>query len=256
MTGARRHGGPRGGVVTILVLATASLLAGAGRAQGAGGPSDTSTPRTYGTKDETYLRIPAASFVPKNSLTAWAEVPGTNRRYSTTPQGAFEAGVSLPNGALVTSLALEFCDSNAGASDVSANLELFDNTGTFLSLLGQVFSTGAPGCGEVSQSFVTPHTVNNATEVITVYAVTASGDSTNSFVSVIVGYKLQISPAPAAATFADVPTSHPYFRAIEALAASGITGGCGGGNFCPGSNVTRGEMAAFLARALGLHWPF
>jgi S-layer family protein len=64
----------------------------------------------------------------------------------------------------------------------------------------------------------------------------------------------QMSPAPAAASFADVPVSHPYFRAIEALATSGITGGCGSGNFCPSQNVTRGEMAAFFARALGLHW--
>jgi len=52
-----------------------------------------------------------------------------------------------------------------------------------------------------------------------------------------------------------VPKNHPYFRAIEALASSGITGGCGAGNFCPNQNVTRGEMAAFLARALGLHFP-
>jgi hypothetical protein len=52
-----------------------------------------------------------------------------------------------------------------------------------------------------------------------------------------------------------VPTNFLYFKAIEALAASGITGGCGSGNFCPNQNVTRGEMAAFLARALGLHWP-
>ena len=66
----------------------------------------------------------------------------------------------------------------------------------------------------------------------------------------------QVSPAPATATFADVPTSHPFFRAVEALAASGITTGCGPGHFCPSQNVTRVEMAAFLARALGLHWPY
>jgi S-layer family protein len=53
---------------------------------------------------------------------------------------------------------------------------------------------------------------------------------------------------------ADVPTSHLYLRAIEALAASGITGGCGDGNFCPSQAVTRGELAKFLAVALGLHW--
>jgi hypothetical protein len=30
---------------------------------------------------------------------------------------------------------------------------------------------------------------------------------------------------------------------------AGITGGCGGGKYCPDSNVTRGQMAAFLRRA-------
>ena len=36
---------------------------------------------------------------------------------------------------------------------------------------------------------------------------------------------------------------------INALAAAGITQGCGPGAFCPGDQITRGEMAAFLARA-------
>jgi hypothetical protein len=44
-------------------------------------------------------------------------------------------------------------------------------------------------------------------------------------------YQLQVSPAPAVATFNDVPTGHPFFRFVEALAASGITAGCGGGNY-------------------------
>lgn len=61
-----------------------------------------------------------------------------------------------------------------------------------------------------------------------------------------------VSPAPATATFNDVPVSHPFFRYIEALAASGITAGCGSGNFCPNSPVSRGQMAVFLAKALGL----
>ncbi len=40
--------------------------------------------------------------------------------------------------------------------------------------------------------------------------------------------------------------------AIEALAREGITKGCGGDLFCPRGTVTRGEMAAFLVRALDL----
>ena len=39
---------------------------------------------------------------------------------------------------------------------------------------------------------------------------------------------------------------------INALAASGITKGCSPTSFCPDANVTRGQMAAFLVRALSL----
>ena len=39
---------------------------------------------------------------------------------------------------------------------------------------------------------------------------------------------------------------------INRLAASGITGGCGDGRFCPRETVTREQMASFLARGLGL----
>ena len=65
-----------------------------------------------------------------------------------------------------------------------------------------------------------------------------------------------VSVAPGAATFDDVPTTHPQFRFVEALAAAGITGGCGASSFCPGAPLTRGQMAVFLAAALGLHFPF
>lgn len=40
--------------------------------------------------------------------------------------------------------------------------------------------------------------------------------------------------------------------AINALAAAGVTSGCGGGGFCPAGQLTRAQMAVFIARALGL----
>lgn len=67
-------------------------------------------------------------------------------------------------------------------------------------------------------------------------------------------YFLQISAAPVIATFADVPVGAFGFQHVEALAASGITSGCGGGNYCPNQPLTRVQMAVFLAKALGLHW--
>lgn len=69
-------------------------------------------------------------------------------------------------------------------------------------------------------------------------------------------WRRQVSPPPSAPTFWDVPESHPFRQFIEALAASGVTGGCGNGNFCPDAPLKRGQMAVFLAKALGLHWPY
>ena len=50
-------------------------------------------------------------------------------------------------------------------------------------------------------------------------------------------------------TFADVPPNFWAWQFVEALAASGVTGGCGGGNFCPGDLVNRAQMAVFILAA-------
>lgn len=70
-----------------------------------------------------------------------------------------------------------------------------------------------------------------------------------------VSWTRQVSPAPATPTFNDVPTSDPLFQFVEALAKSGITGGCGAGSYCPGQPLTRGQMAVFIAKGLGLVQP-
>jgi hypothetical protein len=61
-------------------------------------------------------------------------------------------------------------------------------------------------------------------------------------------------PAPIG-IFGDVPTFNNIFAGwIEALANSGITGGCSTSPllYCPGSAVTRAQMAVFLVRAFNL----
>ncbi len=123
---------------------------------------------------------------------------------------------------------------------------------------GQSSGTGGYGGGYVQ--FASPYVWRNTDPVafklrfynLRVHLGTAT--TATKFGGVTFWYKLQISPAPATATFLDVPTSYIYFRHIEALAASGITAGCGGGNYCPTNPVTRGEMAVFFAKALGLQW--
>ena len=46
--------------------------------------------------------------------------------------------------------------------------------------------------------------------------------------------------------FDDVEIDNPFCRWITELVARGITGGCGGGNYCPTATVTRDQMAVFL----------
>jgi hypothetical protein len=82
----------------------------------------------------------------------------------------------------------------------------------------------------------------------------SGGTVTTQFRAVRLFYRLQVSFAPGVATFGDVPFTHPFFQYIEALVASGITVGCGGGNYCPDAPLTRGQMAVFLSKALGLHF--
>ncbi|MBI5296141.1 MAG: hypothetical protein HY869_11755, partial [Chloroflexi bacterium] len=48
------------------------------------------------------------------------------------------------------------------------------------------------------------------------------------------------------------PAANPYAAWIEQLAAEGITGGCGGGKYCPKQVVNRAQMAVFLVKAFSL----
>ena len=59
-------------------------------------------------------------------------------------------------------------------------------------------------------------------------------------------------PAATGMVFGDVPLGSFAADWIEQLATEGITSGCGNGNYCPNSSVTRAEMAVFLVRAFGL----
>jgi Subtilase family/S-layer homology domain len=58
-------------------------------------------------------------------------------------------------------------------------------------------------------------------------------------------------PATSTDYFSDDEAS-PHEANINRLRAAGLTGGCGGGKYCPGQAVRRGGLATALARALGL----
>lgn len=52
--------------------------------------------------------------------------------------------------------------------------------------------------------------------------------------------------------FGDVPTGYWAAPWIKQLAAENVTSGCGGGNYCPETPVTRAQMSVFLVKAFNL----
>ncbi|MGE5276435.1 MAG: S-layer homology domain-containing protein, partial [Acidobacteriota bacterium] len=183
---------------------------------------------------------------------------------------SYFAPVDLPAGASVVNVCGFTYDNSATASAEFSWIawERGDATANAVATVLNTASTGiaaTPGFDQTCVPLTTPTLIRKFDDIngdghphYVSYMVgfsTTAANSSVEFGGAVITWLRTVSPAPAAATFADVPTNFLYFRAIEALAASGITSGCGGGNFCPNGTVTRGEMAAFLARALGLHWP-
>ena len=75
------------------------------------------------------------------------------------------------------------------------------------------------------------------------------------FLAVLVAVALIPGAAIAAPEFDDVPRDHLFSEEITWLAERGTTLGCNpptNSMFCPEEKVTRGQMAAFVSRALGL----
>jgi len=56
------------------------------------------------------------------------------------------------------------------------------------------------------------------------------------------------TPPPCTGIFGDVPCPSTFANWIEQMFAEAITGGCGGGNFCPMNPVRRDQMAVFLLK--------
>jgi IPT/TIG domain/S-layer homology domain len=57
--------------------------------------------------------------------------------------------------------------------------------------------------------------------------------------------------------FGDLPPGSPFHDSIVAFALRAVTGGCGGGSFCPGSPLNRGQTAVQIEKALrGADYPF
>ncbi len=209
----------------------------------------------WGTSAVSAVSVSALECSTFTQSATWSNVNTTPNRYL-NGLDAFECVVHLPTGAAVQAIELEACDTTANGS-VYAN---FDHTtaggggGVIVASVGTGYAA-TPGCGFFHTVLGSPLTVNNSIEKYWFDIYNTTADGTTQVAGARVYYSLQVSPAPSTATFTDVPTSSSYFKFVEALYASGLIGGCGNGNYCPSNPVTRGQLAVFLAGALGMHWP-
>ncbi len=216
----------------------------------------------WGTMALSKFTISPWDFVPVSSEVTYKMAYYPTVIYRTNASGDvwFQAPFHLQSGALITQFDVQYCDSSATLLFASY-LQVHTLSSEDVDSRPLVSSTnaGTPGCVVQTATLAAPVTVDNNDNFYLVQVnLGGTGTAGTPYVAigaVRVGYKLQLSPAPATATFSDVPTNYWAFRHIEALAASGITAGCGTGIFCPEQYVKRSEMAVYLAKALGLHWP-
>jgi hypothetical protein len=175
---------------------------------------------------------------------------------SQPPRADFYSALDIPAGAIIDFIG--FNNLNDGTPNVMAiHLLQRDNSGTLIDLFdldNTPHTSWSTDINPVPVGILWAGSQGNGL-TLTLDMEIDSNASTQFFGQVEVHWKRSVSPAPASPTFGDVPTSDPGFQYIEALAASGITGGCGGGNYCPDASLTRRQMAVFLAKALGLDWP-
>jgi hypothetical protein len=213
--------------------------------------SNRALPKEFGIQDQTITVIPATEF---NGADAYNTTPDLAVGCSGCTYGAeYWAPLEIPAGAIIDYLGVN----NATDTDAIMGAALWkrDRHGAKTMLYGFSFpphgwDTDVAGPLNI---FVPDH-LDKELVLQVEQAANGTGGS-KYFAWVEIHWHREVSAHEGSPTFGDVPSSDFGYQFIEALAASGITGGCGGGNFCPDSNLTRRQMAIFLAKALGLHWP-
>lgn len=221
--------------------------------------------------------VPSQSFVPITNVSVYQS---TVTGYHFTTQGPIFlwAPLEVPIGASVQEVCLEVFDNNDATSVafivVGAEAGSATNpTPAIAAIADAQTPAGGTGPGYVSicavpnTGFSFPFTVRTKGNLdavgtdttlhyyLIVLLPTARGVDDVMAGPAVVRWGRVVTAPPVTPTFSDVPTTHIFRKWIEALAVSGITGGCASGIYCPNDPITRGQMAVFIAEALGLYYP-
>ncbi len=222
-------------------------------------------PDTYGTSGVSYYNIDASELRPYTDGVHYSmnNIYGGVLHSTNSLIESFSANLHLPSGAMLVSIELDYLD-NSPTGEVTATLLGCDYDGNYCTKYANTCN-GSTACSGIPDTDFYSYRIfdltgagiqiNNYYNKYLIFAGTDTNDGSTGISRISIGYKLQVSPGPATATFTDVPTSHPFFKFVEALHAAGITNGYPDGRFGVNDPITRGQMAVFLSAALGLNWP-
>jgi len=198
--------------------------------------------------------IAAASFQPAESGQQYF-MSGSGARFIPANQKQFFwTALTLPTGAVVDYIGLNNLNDGTPLVVGAALYTRFDGDGELNYLAGTSNTSHTGWLTDINDS---PFGISLDYPEAESYLLRLEFDASANFQyigAVQVWWRTTVSEANGLPTFNDVPVSDPGYQYIAALAGSGITGGCGGGNYCPDSPVTRRQMAIFLAKALGLSY--
>jgi hypothetical protein len=213
----------------------------------------------FGTSEYTVTTIPGVAFMVGNSTYCFFTSGSLSRGVCPqAPRVDFYSGLDIPAGAIIDFIG--FNNLNDGTPNIMAiHLIQRDNsgvTGDLFDLDNTPHTFFATDINPAPLGILWAGSQGVGLNLILDMEIDSSA-SNQFFGQVEVWWKRSVSPAPATATFNDVQPGDFGFQFIEALAASGITGGCQASPplFCPNDTLTRAQMAVFLAKALGLDWP-
>jgi hypothetical protein len=215
-------------------------------------PTTREVPDAFGLDSYTVTTVSATSFYPDFHLQGYDTSGSLGRFGDLNVVEDFHAGIDIPAGAVIDFIGLNSTTDTPAV--LGAELVRRTKFGA-TSVIGTIDSTVHGWDTDLNANPIGYVWHGAAGEALVLHVQQGSSPNHQFFGWVEVWWKRSVSPAPGSPSFNDVPTNHPFFQFIEALKASNITGGCGNGNFCPDNPVTRAQMAVFLAKALGLHWP-
>jgi hypothetical protein len=138
-----------------------------------------------------------------------------------------------------------------------------DGSGTILDLIGVGNLIGPPGAydykillAEAQYGSIAPGALGGCIFTGFCYSVQVSNPSERPAAHWDMQLVEELSTGPTVTwalhvgnSFADVPNTDLFYRNVETVYHRGVTGGCGGTNYCPDSPALRKQMAVFLLKS-------